>query len=48
MCPNFKPYTYLRSGKKAVLLITYGRIFANVLSAAKELLRRACPFPCSS
>ena len=41
--PNFKPYTYLRSGKKAVLLITYGRIFANVLSAAKELLRQGLP-----
>lgn len=35
--PNFKPYTYLRCGKTNMLLVTYGRIFANVLTAAKQL-----------
>jgi 1-deoxy-D-xylulose-5-phosphate synthase len=41
--PNFKPYSYLRSGKTHMLLVTYGRIFANVLSAAKILASEGFP-----
>lgn len=43
MAPGFKPFTYLRSGKTAMLLVTYGRIFANVMTAAKRLAASGMP-----
>lgn len=43
IAPGFKPYTYLRAGKTVMLLVTYGRIFANVLTAAKRLAAEGMP-----
>lgn len=34
---SYKPYTLLRAEGAEVLLVTYGRIFANVLAAAERL-----------
>ena len=41
--PTFKPYTYLRAEGAPVLLVTYGRLFSNVFTAAERLARAGCP-----
>lgn len=38
--PSYKPYTLLHADGADVLLVTYGRIFANVLTAAEQLATR--------
>ncbi|MGN0171493.1 MAG: 1-deoxy-D-xylulose-5-phosphate synthase [Acutalibacteraceae bacterium] len=35
--PDYKPFTWYRSRRSEVLLVTYGRLFGNVLAAANEL-----------
>ncbi len=37
---TYKPYTYLHAEGAETLLVTYGRIFANVLAAAQKLAER--------
>ncbi len=41
--PTERPYTYLRAEGAKTLLITYGRIAANVLEAAKHLTQNGRP-----
>ncbi len=38
--PSYKPYTFLHADGADVLLVTYGRIFANVLTAAEQLAKK--------
>lgn len=37
--PDFKPYTWYRSRRSEILLVTYGRLFGQVLTAANELAK---------
>ncbi len=37
--PDFKPYTWYRSRRSEILLVTYGRMFGQVLAAANELAK---------
>jgi len=40
--PEFKPYTWYRSRRSEVLLVTYGRLFGQVMTAANELAKNGC------
>ena len=35
--PDYKPFTYLRNPSARTVVITYGRLFSNVLQAAREV-----------
>ncbi len=35
--PDYKPFTYLRNEKARTVVITYGRLFSNVLEAARDV-----------
>ncbi len=37
--PDYQPFTWYRSRRSEVLLITYGRLFGHVLAAANELAK---------
>ena len=37
--PDYKPFTFFRCADTDTLVVTYGRVFFHVLSAAEELLR---------
>lgn len=38
--PDYKPFTYFQAAEAKVLLVTYGRIFAHVLTAAELLSKQ--------
>ncbi len=40
--PEFKPYTWYRSRRSEILLVTYGRLFGQVMTAANELAKNGC------
>ena len=41
--PSFKPYAFLQAEGSTILLVTYGRLFANVLTAAGQLAAAGIP-----
>ena len=38
--PDYQPFTWYRSRRSDVLIVTYGRLFGNVLAAANELAQK--------
>ncbi|MBR5134598.1 MAG: hypothetical protein IKV35_03255, partial [Clostridia bacterium] len=40
--PDYQPFTWYRSRRSEVLLVTYGRLFGEVISAATELAKNGC------
>ncbi|MBQ3094426.1 MAG: 1-deoxy-D-xylulose-5-phosphate synthase [Clostridia bacterium] len=40
--PDYKPFTWYRSRRSEILLVTYGRLFGPVLAAANELAKKGC------
>ncbi len=41
--PDYKAYTHLRNPESHILLVTYGRVFSNALTAARELTGDGIP-----
>ena len=40
--PDYRPFTWYRSRRAEILLVTYGREFGQVLAAANELAQNGC------
>ncbi len=40
--PDYQPFTWYRSRRSEILLVTYGRMFGQVLTAANELAKNGC------
>ncbi len=40
--PDYQPFTWYRSRRAEVLLVTYGRLFGQVFAAANELAKNGC------
>ncbi|MBQ3069474.1 MAG: 1-deoxy-D-xylulose-5-phosphate synthase [Clostridia bacterium] len=40
--PDYQPFTWYRSRRSEVLLVTYGRMFGPIMAAANELAKNGC------
>ncbi len=40
--PDYQPFTWYRSRRSEVLLVTYGRLFGPIMTAANELAKNGC------
>jgi len=40
--PDYQPFTWYRSRRAEILLVTYGRLFGQVMAAANELAENGC------